>query len=201
HGLDPLPPPPNHLRQQLLSLSTQQLLQRLQQLDPSALQLLDTHNPQRLRRAIEIILTTGLPLAQTRSRWKSPPQRSYLAFYLHRPRHQLHQRIQSNVTTLLSSGAIEEVAALRNLPLAQTPQTAIGFREISLYLDNSLCLSQLHSQIVSKTTQYAKRQQTWFRAQKEYLPIPLDDSPESWLSALQLAENKISSFTDIQTQT
>jgi tRNA dimethylallyltransferase len=66
---------------------------------------------------------------------------------------------------MFTSGAVEEVQALRSLSLDPSlPVTkAIGVREIGDWLDGTLSREQAIERAIIATHQYAKRQRTWFR--------------------------------------
>lgn len=68
---------------------------------------------------------------------------------------------------MVAEGAIEEVKALlaMHLPPAMPAMKAIGVREIGAYLEGQMTLEEAVRQSAIATSQYAKRQSTWFRGQ------------------------------------
>lgn len=166
-GLDPLPPPSPELRARLSALSAAQALAELRRLDPQAETRIDIRNPRRVTRALEILLQTGRPLADSLT---GQPRRNPLpGLLLTRPREELRERIAANVAALLRNGAIEEV---RNLASPAPPVCkAIGFAEISAFLRGELSLREAEQKIFIATWQYARRQLTWFRHQTTLKPL------------------------------
>lgn len=186
HGLDPIPAPDPDFRRELSALTVSQLQARLHALDPQALTSLDANNPRRLLRAIEIVVQTGLPLSASRSRWNEVPSRPHFGIYLQRDRSDIQARITQNVTSLLASGAIDEVKKALLAGISTTAEKAIGFREITALLDGKISREECLSQILTSTLRYAKRQQTWFKAQPNFVPLFLkpEESPSSAIASI-----------------
>lgn len=184
HGLDAIPPTEPALRAELAGLSLTAQIEKLRALDPAALDQIDQRNPRRVQRALEIILTTGRPLAAFRQSWQRSPRLVYQGLLLQRDRPELHERIEKNVTALLHDGAIEEVQRL--LPLGSdeasstTPSAnstgsgfrqAIGFRHIEALLRGEIDRETCWQSILQDTRAYARRQKTWFRREKDWLTL------------------------------
>lgn len=189
HGLDPLPAVNEPLRQELSALSLEELQKRLYQIDAAAWNTIDIQNPRRVLRAIEIITTSGQPLAEFRSSWKKPAFRPHTGIYLHRKREDLHHRIETNVKALFTQGAVSEVETALRHGIGDTARKAIGFHQINSLLEGKCTEKQCQESILIATRQYAKRQCTWFRAQENFLTLPVEahESPEpnaeQWIQA------------------
>ncbi len=66
---------------------------------------------------------------------------------------------------MLKSGLIEEVRFHLSLGLKMwKPLQSVGYKEVLMYLDEDLALSDLENLIVKNTMHLAKRQMTWFRS-------------------------------------
>jgi tRNA dimethylallyltransferase len=172
HGLDSTPGAEPDLRNELEALSLQELTRRLVLADPAAPGLIDLRNPRRVQRALEIVLTSGRPLADFRSAWSGAGRPLGTAVWLQRERSDLHKRIAANVDQILSGGAIEEVRTLRRSAVGITASGAIGLTEIGDLLDGRCSLPECREAIFHATCQYARRQETWFRRQKNFTPLP-----------------------------
>ncbi len=178
-GFAPTPPPDPTLRAALESLPLPALLDRLERADPAAPALVDRQNPRRVLRAIEIVESTGQPLAAFRATPRAPWPPGVL---LVRDREDLRRRIAANVDAMFAAGVIDEVRAL--LPHAGlTAAQAIGFREISAHLRGELTRDEARDAILTATRQYAKRQLTWFRRQTTLPSLDLTDSPHPSMAA------------------
>lgn len=169
--LSDTPEPPPELRAELAALGLSALLDRLQAADPEALPLVDTSNPRRVQRAIEICETTGLPLSEIRRR--TPPGIDAPGVLLTRDRDALHRRIDKSVRAMFENGVIDEVRALSGV--GPTASKAIGYREIQSHLAGEMSEAECLQRIQLRTRQYAKRQLTWFRGQTTYPTINLSE--------------------------
>lgn len=173
HGLAELPPPDSALRGEIASLPVAEALARLEAVDAAASAQIDTRNPVRVRRALEIVLQTGKPLAASRTQWAggSPGIRGVI---LQRGRDELRRRIEANVNAMFGAGVCAEVAAARHAGAAA--KRAIGFRQIEALLDGEIDGSACREGIVHATWRYAKRQMTWCRTQFAFPAIELTDA-------------------------
>ncbi len=141
--------------------------------------LSDTTNPRRLLRALEQLDTDG----KTPQHWKTDGIEKTPIIVLTLPREQLHKRIARRVDQMFSTGLLEEVQALRKTyPVwSMTAQKAIGYAEACAILDNKLSHEVAREQIIIRTRQLAKRQETWFRHQVKahWLSITEKETPET----------------------
>lgn len=164
-GLPQLPAIDPAIREQVRGMTLMAMLDRLQQLDPASLHVIDVHNPRRVARRLELCLQTGRPASQVLVPPAMPPDLRGVVFT--RERDDLRARIAAAVDTRLAGGAIEEVRA--SLPLAGgTARQILGWREIGDYLGQKILLDECRERLVAATRQYAKRQLTWFRAKSTF---------------------------------
>ncbi len=169
HGIDELPDPSPALRQQLKDLLRENgiecLQQKLKELDPVFYEKIDLQNSVRLRRALEVCLTTGKPYSSLRTNPRK--QRPFVIerYVLDRPKEDLYRRINLRVDLMMQNGLPDEARALyphRTLNALQT----VGYRELFDYFDGKISLEQAVTDIKTHTRRYAKRQLTWLRAQE-----------------------------------
>ena len=164
-GLPELPSIDPALRQQIREMTLEDMLARLQSLDPASLSAIDVHNPRRVARRLELCLQTGQPASQVLT---EPPVPSGLrGVVLTRDRDDLNARIASAVEARLASGAIDEVRAAR-ATAGGTARQILGWREITALLDGKIDRSTCAERLIMATRQYAKRQLTWFRAKSTF---------------------------------
>ncbi len=171
HGLANIPPIDRLLREQIATLNLSDAIKKLASLDPSAPALIDLQNPVRVRRALEIVLSTGQPLAKAREQWTSNAPVDFCGLTLFRPREELHSRIKTNVESLFESGVVEEVRSA--LEAGPTASKAIGYREIQALLREETSLTECREAILIATRQYSKRQITWCRTQFDFPVLEL----------------------------
>lgn len=183
HGLADIPKVGDALRHEISEFSLEEAIRRLAGADPAAPSQIDTRNPVRVRRALEIVLTTGRPLAEARSQWKSPSV-AMDGIFLTRSRDDLHSRIAANVAGLFDHGVVEEVRAAPDV--GPGLRRAIGYADIQAHLAGKTDLEETRERIFLHTRQYAKRQLTWFRNQFNFPYIDLTVTPDPIDAALHL---------------
>jgi tRNA dimethylallyltransferase len=177
-----MPPVDPDLRARISTMPLAQAVEELGKADPACLATLDLKNPVRVHRALEIVLQTSRPLAESRGTWKNPSN-EFRGLVLTREREDLRDRIEANVAQMLAGGAIEEVrhAATR---AGDGARRAIGFRDIEEFLAGKTSLDACREAIATATKRYAKRQLTWCRTQFNFPSLDLTalPHPESALS-------------------
>lgn len=164
-GLDEIPPVPGSMRQQLEGRLRQEglkvMLMELQALDPEYAETMDTENPRRVIRALEVCQYTGKPYSTFRKGIKQPRPFEIIKIGLHRDRKQLYERIDQRVDEMISHGLFEEAAQLYEFRTLKPLQT-LGYQEIFGYLDNRYDRGEAIRLLKRNSRRYAKRQLTWF---------------------------------------
>ncbi|MEM8703767.1 MAG: tRNA (adenosine(37)-N6)-dimethylallyltransferase MiaA [Pseudomonadota bacterium] len=127
-------------------------------------------DPQRLSRALEVIVATGKPLSVWQASAQTAPFLSTdesIRIVLAPPRSWLHARIEQRARRMLSEEGIGEVRALleKGLPPQLPAMRAIGVAEIRDFLSGDQGFEDTVHRLTVATRQYAKRQETWFRNQ------------------------------------
>ncbi len=139
------------------------LHRRLEQVDPERAAAIDPRNVRRVIRALEIFALTGVP--PSRMRVRRPPPFASLILGLTRPRSELFSRIDARIDTMLEAGWVEETRSLMDQGLKPDSPTlsAIGYREIVMYLRGEKSLEEAIEEVRRKTKQFVRRQRTWFK--------------------------------------
>ena len=170
HGIDDLPDPDDTLREYLQSKLREEgiegLRNKLKELDPVYYKEVDRSNPNRLLRAVEICMTTGMPYSSLRK--KTIRERGFriIRIGLSMERDELNKRIDLRVEKMMEVGLLNEVMDLvpfRHLNALNT----VGYKELFDYLDGIYSLDQAVEKIKTHTRRFAKRQMTWFRKDKQ----------------------------------
>ena len=125
-------------------------------------QTAEQNNPQRLMRALEMVLTTGKSITHFQSAQKVTRPFNILKIGLSMPREILNERINTRVEAMMKEGLLQEVSNL--LPSAHVNALqSVGYQEIFAQLRGEITLEDAVAQIKQHTRQYAKRQMTWFK--------------------------------------
>jgi tRNA dimethylallyltransferase len=168
------------LRAELEATPIEQLLKELSELDPPMFERIDRSNPRRVRRAIEIIRTTGQKSSDQRTNWKRETEGNW--FGLARDRADLCRRIDQRVDAMFAAGLVAETERLLKEGLAdnRTAMQAIGYRQVVEHLRGERDLQATVALVKQKTRQFAKRQLTWFRNQLHlaWMEIGSMEAPE-----------------------
>jgi tRNA dimethylallyltransferase len=177
-GLGEAPPADAVLRAELQARPLGELLAELEKCDPATFQRIDTRNPRRVIRAVEVIRLTRKPFSEQRARWpdagSGEPGRS---FGLSLPSGELHARIALRVEEMFARGLVAETDALlaRGLEQNQTAMQALGYRQVVEHLRGKRSLPETVELVKIRTRQFAKRQLTWFRRQMRLDWISTED--------------------------
>jgi len=135
--------------------------------DPAMAARLSAPDPQRVTRALAVLIATGRSLASFQDATQRGPLDGWDVekLLLNPDRDVLRQRIAHRFETMFAEGAVEEVRALLALDLDPSlpAMKAIGVPEIAAMLRGELGQSEAIGRAVIATRQYAKRQRTWFR--------------------------------------
>jgi tRNA dimethylallyltransferase len=136
--------------------------------DPEAAARLAPNDAQRIQRALEIVMSTGIPLAEAMARRTAAPLPCHMFTVALAPseRSALHARIADRFKKMLAAGLIDEVAALRRryrLHPDLPSMRAVGYRQTWAYLDGRINAAALLESGIAATRQLAKRQLTWQR--------------------------------------
>ncbi len=132
---------------------------------------IDRRNPRRVLRALEVIRLTGKPYSAQGADWAAGPRSVRAPFFaLTRAPSDLRHRIEQRVESMFEHGLVAETGALLEAGLAQNQNAlqALGYRQVTEYLQGVRSLSQTIDLVKIRTRQFAKRQMTWFRRQ---LPV------------------------------
>lgn len=139
------------------------LYARLLELDPLAARHIEPGNERRIVRALEVIEITGRPFSENDA-WHRYESRYDLAVAgLMRPRAELFERIEARVDAMLEGGLVEEARALARAGMSRAAGQALGYRQI-LECPEGDPAPDLRTAIARATRRFARRQESWFRA-------------------------------------
>ena len=150
------------------------LQEAIQKEDPEFYRQADIQNPARLLRALSFIRATGSSIVNYQANLRKQRPFRIVKTGLELPREILYTRINERVDKMMESGLLNEVEKLfpyRNLKNLQT----VGYTELFDFIEGKCTLPEAIEKIKQHTRNYAKRQMTWFRKDKEIIWYRADD--------------------------
>ena len=170
-GIDIMPIIPSEIREQIISTYQSEGLSWLQNeiaaKDPAFWAMSEQQNPQRLMRALEVVLTTGQSINQYRSNQKVDRPFNMIKIALELPRAQLVENINTRINNMMEEGLLEEVKTLLPYQHLNALQT-VGYKEFFAHFNGECSLQQAINQLKINTRHYAKRQMTWFKKDTDF---------------------------------
>ncbi len=155
--------PDEKLRSELEHLSTEELFEQLQNIDPVRSESIDRHNPIRLIRAIEIAKALGSVPVQSDT---SSPY-DVLIIALRFPKNELDAKIAQRVTDRIPA-LFTEIRNLlaKGVSSEQLRRFGLEYRYGNDYVTGKILLDEFIETLTIKTIQFAKRQVTWWKHDK-----------------------------------
>lgn len=166
NGLDDIPSTPESIRQKLNQeceeFGLEEMVKRLEKIDPDYLIGLDLKNTHRVLRGLEVYETTGEKLSELQRKKKKDRPFQVIWVGLELPREELYQRINLRVDLMVKNGLLQEVKNL--LPYKDlSPLKTVGYQEFFDEYFSSEGITKAIDLIKRNSRRYAKRQLTWFR--------------------------------------
>lgn len=131
-------------------------------LDPEYFEIVDKQNPMRLKRALEVIYTTGKKYSEQRIGKKTERPFHIIKIGLSMPREMLYRQINERVEEMMKTGLLDEVKQLY-LHKKLNALNTVGYSELFDFIEDKISLSDAVALIKQNTRNYAKRQMTWFK--------------------------------------
>ncbi len=164
-GLDDIPPVDESIRSIIKLKYEENGLEWLQEeikiKDPEFFSAGEMMNPQRLMRALEVVLSTDRSILSFQNRPKERRPFRIIKVGLQLSREELYRNINIRIDKMVELGLLEEAEKLlpyMNLNALQT----VGYSEIFSYLKSEISFEEAVDLIKKNTRHYAKRQLTWF---------------------------------------
>jgi tRNA dimethylallyltransferase len=158
------------------------MLARLREFDAISGTHLHPNDKKRIIRAFEVYISTGKTISQHNIETKRlPPRYSSIRLALSfQDRETLYDRINFRVDMMLKEGLISEVQQLLDMGLTEnnTSMQAIGYKELTGYINHVYPLENAVDKIKMESRRYAKRQLSWLGRDKELHWIFRDKSPD-----------------------
>lgn len=176
------------------TLGGEELLLRLQKIDPETANRLHPSDKSRIVRALSLFESTGITITEQYNNSRLSPS-PYEVLYIginYRDRELLYSRINERVDKMLQNGLLEEAKSYFDLSKNTTASQAIGHKELAPFFKGEKTLDECIENLKRETRRYAKRQLTWFRRNENINWIYPDDyqnTDDAVNIALGIAEN------------
>lgn len=188
-NLKVFPVKPNiKLRLELEVKSLPELVSLLKASDSKSANVVDLKNKRRVVRALELI-AQGKNTDSLRQKGQS--KYIFLQIGLKFSRPELYKRIDVRIEKQIKAGlAVEAKTLLSKYPLTLPSMSGIGYKEVASYLNGQATLEEAALKIKINTHRYAKRQETWFKRDKQII----------WFNPKQpkLIYNRVREFLEVK---
>jgi tRNA dimethylallyltransferase len=171
------------LNQQLKEKGIVFLQEELKKRDLETYTTIAIDNPQRVIRALEVCIGSGLPYASFKNKPKAPRNFKSIKIGLTADREIIYQRIHQRVDLMLQKGLEEETKKLYPNKELNALQT-VGYRELFSYFDTTITKEFAIEEIKKNTRRFAKRQLTWFRKDSATLWFDYKETLEKIIAAI-----------------
>jgi len=162
----------DEIRSELLEIRKQfgneYLYNELKKIDDVSASKMLPQNWKRVMRALEVFRLTGKPIWQHHKDEIKNSKFSFKQIGLMWNRELLYKNIENRVDEMIENGLIEEVKSVLEKGYSKSLNSlnTVGYKEIIQYLDHEISLDKAIELIKRNTRRYAKRQMTWFNADK-----------------------------------
>ncbi|MGN1298705.1 MAG: tRNA (adenosine(37)-N6)-dimethylallyltransferase MiaA [Candidatus Scatovivens sp.] len=150
---------------------------KAKQIDEEAIKNISRNDKKRIIRILEIYKQTGKnKTQQEKESRKQEPKYEYKVFTINMDRQKLYDRINKRVDLMLEKGLVDEVKNIKSkYKKYPTAMQALGYKEVLLYLENTISYEEMVEKIKMETRRYAKRQLTWFKKNKQTIWIDAEN--------------------------
>lgn len=166
----------------------EQMLARLQSIDPVAAEKLHANDKRRIIRAFEIYESTGNTKSfnDEQSIKNESPYNAIMIGITYRNREKLYERINLRVDVMLKNGLLKEAKSAYDKNLGGGAIQAIGHKEFFDYFKEQISLEEATENLKRATRRYAKRQLTWFNKDDRINWIYKDETDDTVSQAIKI---------------
>ena len=159
----------------------------LEEIDPEAAKKIKPNDKQRIQRAMEVYMISGVPISELRRESKNNNEFKFLNITLMpNDREELYRNINSRFDSMIKEGLLDEITSLLDERLVSKDShsmQSIGYREMLDYIGGEVSLDDAIDAAKMSSRRYAKRQITWLRSMDD--PYKLDPSDNNNLKSIQ----------------
>jgi len=166
------------IKNEITKKGIQHYYEKLKKIDYEYACKIKSTDERRIVRALEVYDLTGKKYSSFQNKWEERKSIYNCIFIgLTMNRDKLYEKIEKRIDKMIDEGLISEVKHLIESGYKDcfSLQQAIGYKEIIKYLDDELSLKNAVNEIKKNTRHLAKKQFTWFKADKRINWITVDN--------------------------
>ena len=176
------------------TVGTPEMYTRLAAIDAAYAAQINATDLKRIVRALEVHELAGEPLSNLHAQHQAArPPFDAVQVLIDWPRAELYERINARVDHMIANGFIEEVRRLDEHGFAAHVMKlrSLGYREFLAHIHGQQTLEHATGRMKQLTRNFAKRQLTWFRADKRIRWIPTSNNEQSTINNLDRLTNEV----------
>lgn len=156
------------------------LYEELKSVDPKSAEKMLPQNYKRVMRALEVYYLTGQTIDKHQEKYKRELNIDFMQYGLMWDRRELYENIENRVDTMIQNGLVDEVKSIlkRGYSKELNALNTVGYKEVISFLENDVEYEKMIDLIKRNTRRFAKRQLTWFRADKRIYWYDVRDKNE-----------------------
>ncbi|MBN1397698.1 MAG: tRNA (adenosine(37)-N6)-dimethylallyltransferase MiaA [Bacteroidetes bacterium] len=170
----------NMLENEARESGAQVLFEKLKKVDPVSAAKMDATKVRRVVRALEVYYTAGSPLSHLHKTELAETSFEVMQYAFEWKREVLYSRINRRVEEMIEKGLVEEVRDMKNRGYSSgmNALNTVGYKEVFDFIDGKRTKDEMVDLIKKNTRHFAKRQLTWFRADKRIRWIAVDEKTD-----------------------
>lgn len=170
----------------LADIGVEALHAELTQLDPEAAAVIESNDPRRTVRALEVIELTGQPFQASQPPKDAPPRWGTRIIGLKTTPEWLNPRIEQRTARMFEQGFVAEVEHLvqQGLIADSTAGRAIGYSQVLAAMAGEMTWEDAFERTVTGTRRYVRRQRSWFN--RDHRVFWVDASGDPTAQALEI---------------
>lgn len=170
----------------LADIGVEALHAELTQLDPEAAAVIESNDPRRTVRALEVIELTGQPFQASQPPKDAPPRWRTRIIGLKTTPEWLNPRIEQRTARMFEQGFVAEVEHLvqQGLIADSTAGRAIGYSQVLAAMAGEMTWEDAFERTVTGTRRYVRRQRSWFN--RDHRVSWVDASGDPTAQALEI---------------
>ncbi len=159
---------------------SEMLFEKLKRIDPVSAAKMDASKVRRVIRALEVYYTTGKPISDLHFTQETRAPFEVLQYALEWERKILYDHINHRIDEMIKKGLLEEVQELktRGYLFGMNALNTVGYKETFDFIEGKLTKEEMVGLIKQNSRRFAKRQLTWFRADKRIRWIPVSEETD-----------------------